>query len=51
MDVLLTVLYGCEVWSPILREEYNRRKIFDNGMPEKDIGHSRKKDKAVKVAY
>jgi len=25
--------------------------IFDNRMPEKDIGHSRKKDEAVKVAY
>jgi hypothetical protein len=45
-DVLLTVLYGCEVWSPILGEEHNRLKIFDNRVPEKDIRHSRKKDEA-----
>jgi hypothetical protein len=44
-------LYGCEVWSPILREEHNGLKIFDKRVPEKDIGYSRKKDEAVKVAY
>jgi hypothetical protein len=50
-DVLLSVLYGYEVWSPILREEHNRLKTFDNRVPEKDIGHNRKKDEAVKLAY
>ena len=50
-DVLLTVLYGCEVRSPVLREEHNRLKIFYNRVPEKDNGHNRKKDEAVKVAY
>jgi hypothetical protein len=44
-------LYGCEVWSPILREENNSLKIFDNRVPEKDIGHSRKKGEGVKLAY
>jgi len=42
-DVLLTVLYGCEVWSPILREEHNRLKIFDNRVSGKilDIAEKR----------
>jgi hypothetical protein len=50
-DVLLTVLYGCEIFSPILREEHSRLKIFDNRMPKKDNRHSRKKDVALKVTY
>ena len=49
--VQLTVLYGCEILSPILREEHSRLKIFDNRVPEKDIRHSRKKDEALKVTY
>jgi hypothetical protein len=47
---VFTVLYGYEVWSPILGEKRNRLKIFDSIVSKKDIGHSRKKDEAVKVA-
>jgi hypothetical protein len=42
-DLLLTVLNGYEVWSPILGEEHNSLKTFDNTVPEKDIGPNRKK--------
>jgi hypothetical protein len=50
-DVLLTVLYGCEILSPILREEHSRLKIFDNRILKKNIRHSRKKYEALKVIY
>jgi hypothetical protein len=38
--ILPVVLYGCEIWSPILREK-NRLRVFENRVLRKIIGPMR----------
>ena len=38
--ILLVVLYGCETWSVILREEC-RLKVFENGVLRRIFGRRR----------
>jgi hypothetical protein len=38
--ILPVVLYGCETWSLILREEY-RLKVFENRVLRRIFGHKR----------
>jgi hypothetical protein len=40
--IILPVLYGCENWSPTLREQH-RLKVFENRVPRKIFGPNRDK--------
>jgi hypothetical protein len=41
--LLPVVLYGCETWSPTLREEH-RLRVFENGMLRRIFGPKREED-------
>jgi hypothetical protein len=41
--ILLVVLYGCETWSPTLREEH-RLRVFENRVLRKIFGPKREED-------
>jgi hypothetical protein len=40
--ILPVVLYGCETWSPMLREEH-RLRVFENSVVRKIFGPKREK--------
>jgi hypothetical protein len=44
------VLYGCETWSLILREEY-RLRVFENRVLRRIFGHKREEDGSWKKCH
>jgi hypothetical protein len=40
------MFYGCEIWTPTLKEEY-RLKLFENGMLRRLFGHESRLEKAA----
>jgi hypothetical protein len=43
--ILLVVLYGCETWSPTLREEH-RLRVFENRVLRRIFGPKREEDRS-----